>query len=238
MIEQDQQRHLQQPEVVNDQGSEESRGRFNQSLKSQYGMLPPIAAGKEIQKRKRSRKFILGTESSQMSSEFSQLNRTEFSTLQASRASFNLEDQFKLALEEFDKESENQLVIQRRRRAIRDIKWCQQQSKKTQVLDLIPKFRHKLAKIQNYNVMVSSDIDVLQARTENLKLDIKMALAARTIQRYYRRYKQETNFKKSFVKMNRAAYKLQKQWRVYRLRSMRDVMLNQRKARAAVKIQA
>lgn len=73
------------------------------------------------------------------------------------------------------------MKIQRRRRAIRDIKWCQQQSYKNKILGQIPTFKHRLAEIQNYSVLVSSDVDELQARTEHLKLDIRMTLAARTI---------------------------------------------------------
>lgn len=65
----------------------------------------------------------IGSETSSNQFSGKKLNQTELSFLRASRQSAMTQDNpFKWALEEFDRESETQIIVQRRRRIVQDIR--------------------------------------------------------------------------------------------------------------------
>lgn len=72
------------------------------------------------------------------------------------------ENPLKWAMEEFDRESETQQLAQRRRRIVQDIRWCHEQAKNNKVLRQMQTFMQRLDRVQNYHVVMATDIELLQ----------------------------------------------------------------------------
>ena len=84
---------------------------------------------------------------------------------------------------------------------------------------------------------MSSDVDALAGQVERLKLDVRMALAAIKIQRSFRDYLVAAGERKRLVKESAAALKLQRQWKVHRLRALRDRLAGHKVHQAAALLQ-
>lgn len=114
--------------------------------------------------------------------------------------------------------------IQRRREVILDIQenWAQ-----------FPQFEE----ILSYDRIMSMDLDHLQYMIEDLKLRLRMEEAARKIQQRFRSYLHEVTTANYHRAREEAAKRIQRQWKVHRMRRFRDSIINHKKSKATTNVQ-
>ena len=89
----------------------------------------------------------------------------------------------------------------------------------------------------DYDTVLNTDLVVLHEMIEKRKIECRMEKAATILQRAYRNHRfRDFCFQKK-IRRNKAAKKLQAQWKVHRQRGFRDGIANHGKYLACVKIQ-
>ena len=84
---------------------------------------------------------------------------------------------------------------------------------------------------------MSMDLDQLQYMIEDLKLRLRMEGAARKIQQRFRSYLHKVTTDNYHDVRADAARRIQRQWKVHRMRRFRDSIINHKKSKATTNVQ-
>ena len=76
----------------------------------------------------------------------------------------------------------------------------------------------------SYDLMINKSVEELQAAVEDLKLNIRMDEAARTISRCFSHYIARKRVRIKVRERNNAARKIQKQWKFFQLYHYKDII--------------
>ena len=125
---------------------------------------------------------------------------------------------------DYERAARERKDIQRRREVILDIQenWAP-----------FPQFEE----ILSYDRIMSMDLDQLQYMIEDLKLRLRMEGAARKIQQRFRSYLHKVTTDNYHDVRADAARRIQRQWKVHRMRRFRDSIINHKKSKATTNVQ-